>query len=149
VSYDIHFLSRLPGQSWHEALEATEEADVDVLSAELQAAWNRIVPAARALLGDVDEFTAEDVRSLSHDASAIQLTVVPGEVAITVPYWYEGERAAKIIDELYALAEIVERETGLEGYDPQLDRPVANSSRADASALLDETTKMVATLNDR
>jgi hypothetical protein len=107
------------------------------------------VPAARALLGDVDEFTAEDVRSLSHDASAIQLTVVPGEVAITVPYWYEGERAAKIIDELYALAEIVERETGLEGYDPQLDRPVANSSRADASALLDETTKMVATLNDR
>lgn len=56
VSYDIYFLNRRDGQSWDEVLEAMEAAaeDSEPIPARLLEAWERIVPQARALLGEVD-----------------------------------------------------------------------------------------------
>jgi hypothetical protein len=69
MSYDIYFLSRDEEQSWDDVLEAAEGAaeDSEPIPAELLEAWQRIVPQARALLGDVD-ITEHDQgsRDLSH-----------------------------------------------------------------------------------
>ncbi|MEI5011297.1 hypothetical protein RB196_32135 [Streptomyces sp. PmtA] len=69
MSYDIYFLSRRDGQAWDEVLEAMENAaeDSEPIPAELLEAWQRIVPQARTLLGDVDitEYEQES-RDLSH-----------------------------------------------------------------------------------
>lgn len=55
VSHDLYFLNRHDGQSWDEVLKAMEDAaeDSEPISARLLGAWDRIVPQARTLLGEV------------------------------------------------------------------------------------------------
>ncbi|MDI5966823.1 hypothetical protein POF50_031940 [Streptomyces sp. SL13] len=149
MSYEIEFLRREPGQSWDDALDHEEERD-PVLSdvaggragEELRAAWQRIVPHARALLGEV---SVDDVRAafcLDHEATGIQLSVYADTAGITVPYAARGSAAADLVERrLYPLARIVERETGLEGYDPQLGAAVADwtdAARPRVVALFEE-----------
>lgn len=56
MSYDIYFLSRRDGQSWDEVLKAMEETaeDGEPIPTHLLDAWDRIVPQARTLLGEVE-----------------------------------------------------------------------------------------------
>jgi len=130
VSYDILFLSRRYGQSWDDALKALEdaaEADEgdEAIPGHLLDAWERIVPQARDLLGEVeidDEGSTE--RALSHDGTGIELYVYGGEVGVTVPYWHTGEGAESVIGRIAALAAVVEKETGLTAYDPQSGHPL-------------------------
>lgn len=130
VSYDILFLSRRYGQSWDDALKALEdaaEADEgdEAIPGHLLDAWQRIVPQARDLLGEVeidDEGSTE--RALSHDGTGIELYVYGGEVGVTVPYWHTGEGAESVIGRIAALAAVVEKETGLTAYDPQSGHPL-------------------------
>jgi hypothetical protein len=42
-----------------------------------------------------------------------------------VPYWTDGDAAAAVLEKVYHLARTVERETGLEAYDPQVEATVA------------------------
>lgn len=137
MSYDIYFVKRHPDQTWDEALEARDESDDDnPLTPELLAAWDRIVPRATELLGDLELFETDEVRSLTHEATAIQASVSTDEVGITVPYWYSGAEAAQILETIYALARIIEEETNLPAYDPQLDRPLADLSPAPGTTIL-------------
>ncbi|GAB3503653.1 hypothetical protein [Amycolatopsis cihanbeyliensis] len=150
MSYDLLFLHREPGQSLAEAVEAVEVMDGDdeaegQLPTELAEAWDRVVPQARELLGELDEHLAEDYRELSHGPSGVQLSFAEGEVALTVPYWHRGEAAARIVEDVYALAVVVQKETGMTGYDPQLDQSLdeARVTQSAAVAVLDETTRML------
>jgi hypothetical protein len=135
VSYDIYFAKRRPDQSWAEVLEELEEAaeqdeaDDLPLTPELIAAWDRIVPQAQELLGEIELFETGEARSLDH-SSGIQASVYAGEVTITIPYWHRGSEAERLLNLAYALAAVIERETGLEGYDPQTDLPIADSTPA-------------------
>lgn len=130
VSYDIYFLSRRDGQSWDEVLEAMEDAaeHSEPIPSRLLEAWDRIVPQARMLLGEVDitEYEQES-RDLSHSATGIDLSVFGDEVSITVPYWHTGDDAAVVFGKLFALSAVVEKETGLTAYDPQIERPLAET----------------------
>jgi hypothetical protein len=130
VSYDIYFLNRRAGQSWEEAMAELEEADDVALTPELLAAWERIVPQARELLGEIELFETEDTRELSHQSeqTGIQASIYASEVSITVPYWHRGAEAERILCLTYALAQVIENETGLEGYDPQYDRAIAGET---------------------
>jgi hypothetical protein len=129
VSYDIYFLNRRPDQSWDEALEELEEdQDVEVeglVPPELIEAWDRIVPRARGLLGEIELFENGETCELTHHATGIQASVFIDEVAITVPYWHTGDEAERILGSVYALAAMIEHETGMEGYDPQVERPIS------------------------
>lgn len=42
-----------------------------------------------------------------------------------MPYWTDGDAAAAALEKAYYLALMVEPETGLEAYDPQLEATVA------------------------
>jgi hypothetical protein len=127
VSYDIYFVRRDPGQSFEDALDATEESfegDPGPLSPVELEQWEDLLPVAREVLGEVDEFGDETTRELSDTRTGIQLTLFNGEITIHVPI---GEVAGESVDvraRVYDLARAVERVTGLEGYDPQMQQPV-------------------------
>lgn len=143
MSYDIYFLSRDEGQSWDDVLEAAEGAaeDSEPIPAELLEAWQRIVPQARALLDDVDitEYEQES-RDLSHSDTGIDLSVFGDEVSITVPYWHNGDGAARVLAKLFALCALVEQETGLTAYDPQVEMPLADTSPHQAMSIMSSVT---------
>ncbi|MFD9241151.1 hypothetical protein ACFV0D_04295 [Streptomyces sp. NPDC059556] len=143
MSYDIYFLSRDEGQSWDDVLEAVEAGagDNDQIPAALLEAWQRIVPQARVLLGNVDitEYEQES-RDLSHSDTGIDLSVLGDEVSITVPYWHTGDRAATVLGKLFALSALVEKETGLTAYDPQVEMPLAETSPDQAMSIMSGVT---------
>lgn len=144
VSYDIYFLNLRPGQSWDEALEELEARNEDVVEGlvtpELVQSWDRIVPQARELLGEIDLFENGETCELSHKATGIQASVFLDEVAITVPYWHTGDQARRVFGMLYALAAIIERETGMQGYDPQVELPVSELSPPNGIAIMSTIT---------
>jgi hypothetical protein len=144
VSYDIYFLNLRPGQSWDEALEELEARNEDVVEGlvtpELIEAWDRIVPQARELLGEIDLFETGETCELSHEATGIQASVFIDEVAITVPYWHTGDEARHVLGMVYALAAIIEHETGMQGYDPQVELPVSELSPAHGIAMMSTIT---------
>ncbi|WP_432080427.1 hypothetical protein [Streptomyces sp. WAC 04229] len=144
MSYDIYFLSRRDGQSWDEVLEAMEEAAErsDPIPDYLLEAWDRIVPQARILLGegDITEHEQES-RDLSHSATGIDLSVFGNEVSVTVPYWHAGDDAAVVLGKVFALSAIVEKETGLNAYDPQMERPLAEIQTQGAIGLMSRITE--------
>jgi hypothetical protein len=143
MSYDIYFLCRRDGQSWGEVLEAMEGTaeDSEPIPAPLLEAWDRIVPQAQALLGQVEitEYEQES-RDLSHSGTGIGLSVFGDEVSLTVPYWHAGNEAAVVLDKVFALAAVVESETRLTAYDPQMERPLREISPQGPAELMSRIT---------
>lgn len=133
MSYDLTFLPKAADQSWDEALDAAEQRVVASTQSGAPSAgydrevWARLVAAAREELGEVEVFEGDDSAEVSHD-SGIQLSLYSHEAAITVPYWYEGEEADAVMARVFRLAAVVERETGLQGYDPQAGLPLAEAA---------------------
>ena len=129
MGYDIYFVRRDPGQPFEEALDDTEDAfdsDLRPLDEEEVEQWDRIVPRAREILGDVEVFADDVSRELTDPATGVELTMTPLEVAITVPYGEATADSVALMTKVYALARVVEDETGLEGYDPQLGEAVSD-----------------------
>jgi hypothetical protein len=128
VRYDIFFVRRDPGQSFADALEETEESyhgDPGPLTAAEREQWDRIVSRARDLLGPVEEFPSDTSRELVHAGTGIELSMIAGEVTITLVDAGGAQDSVALMGKVYALARVVEDETGLEGYDPQLQEPVS------------------------
>jgi hypothetical protein len=137
VSYDIYFVRRDPGQSFEDALDATEESfegDPGPLSDVELEQWDEVLPAARAVLGDVQEFSDETTRELSDRDTGIELSLFNGEMAIRVPLDDQEDEDGEIMARVYELARVVERVTGLEGYDPQTGSPVSDLAGGGAGA---------------
>jgi hypothetical protein len=137
VSYDIYFVRRDPGQSFEDALDATEESfegDPGPLSAVELEQWDEVLPAARAVLGDVQEFSDETTRELSDRDTGIELSLFNGEMAIRVPLDEQEDESGEIMARVYELARVVERVTGLEGYDPQTGSAVSDLAGGGAGA---------------
>ncbi|WP_225834196.1 hypothetical protein [Streptomyces sp. NK08204] len=144
MSYDIYFLNRRDGQSWDEVLEAMEDAaeDNEPIPTHLLEAWDRIMPQARALLGEVEITQYEqESRDLSHSGTGIDLSVFSDEVTITVPYWHAGDDAAVVLGQVSTLAAIVEKETGLTAYDPQTERALAEAPPEGSVGLMSRITE--------
>ncbi|MET9119385.1 hypothetical protein ABZX38_35055 [Streptomyces longwoodensis] len=144
MSYDIYFLSRRDGQSWDEVLEAMEDAaeHSEPIPARLLKSWERIVPQARLLLGEVDiTEDGQESRDLSHSGTGIDLSVFGDEVSITVPYWHAGENASVVLGKVFALAAIVEKETALTAYDPQTECALAEVQPQGAIGLMSSVTE--------
>ncbi|MEV0720039.1 hypothetical protein [Asanoa sp. NPDC050611] len=128
MSYDLIFLPKGADQTWEEAIDAVEAAadhDATRPSADV---WTRLVAAAEQVLGEVSEFEGDNNYALDHESTGIQLSYHATEAEITVPYWYRGDDARQIVQLIYRLGEAVERVTGLPGFDPQLDLPLADAA---------------------
>ena len=116
MSYDLSFLRRSPGETWEEALATPAASEI---APELLAAWERIVDGLREVLGTIEVHVGDHCLELFDDSTGIQLTCYPGELSLTAPTPVDF-RVLRLI------AALVERETGFEGYDPQLDTSVTS-----------------------
>ncbi|MFD6261180.1 hypothetical protein ACFWDK_27675 [Micromonospora chalcea] len=126
MSYDLIFVPRGNDQSWEDSLEAAEEADTaEPPRAE---AWDRIVATARQVLGEVSVFEGADNYELTHEPTGVQVSYYADEVSVTVPYWYRGGDARAVVTAVYQLGAAVEAVTGLSGYDPQVELPLAEAA---------------------
>ncbi|MEV6515964.1 hypothetical protein AB0M37_09255 [Micromonospora chalcea] len=126
MSYDLIFVPRGDDQSWEDALKAAAEADGG--ERPRAEAWDRIVAAARQVLGEVSVFEGADNYELTHEPTGVQVSYYADEVGVTVPYWYRGGGARAVVTAVYQLGAAVESVTGLSGYDPQVELPLAEAA---------------------
>jgi len=52
---------------------------------------------------------------------AVQITVFPNNVSITIPYWYHGQEAEAVFRQVTEYAKVIQKTAGYFVYDPQLD----------------------------
>jgi hypothetical protein len=71
---------------------------------------------------------------------AVQLVYEGTGADIEIPYRYSGDLALPAITQACYLAEIVEQETGLAGYDRHVNQPIADGDPELAAAKLGEMT---------
>lgn len=133
MSYDIFFVRRDPGQTFEDALDGVEDSfesgDPGPLTEEDLELWEAVLPQAREILGDQVEISQhdEETRELTDPTTGIGITLLEGELEIHVPAHQAGADSA-VMSTVYDLARALEEATGLEGYDPQLDEPVSDTS---------------------
>lgn len=121
VSYDLRFVPRNPGQDWEEALAAAEDSfgQDRTVGSELADTWERLVDRSRPLLeGPIELYLTREFRELSDEGTGITLTLFAYEAGLTAPYGH-GE-PKRLIATLFALARVIQEETGWRGFDPQL-----------------------------
>lgn len=53
---------------------------------------------------------------------ATQITIFDNNVAITVPYWYSGDKARQVFDKIYDYTKVVRQTAGYFVYDPQIEK---------------------------
>jgi hypothetical protein len=85
--------------------------------------WSRLVDHASSILDDATVTLTGRYGEVDDEATGMQLQVTATTATISVPYWH-FEQPASVIGKLFQLADIVERETGLSGVDPQVGMPV-------------------------
>ncbi len=99
--------------------------------------WARLELRLREVLPALELFEGERNRELSDDASGIQVSLFPGELSLTVPYWYSGPDAERLVGVLRRVASIIENESGLIAYDPQAEAPFLEAGVDTAVASFD------------
>ena len=129
MSYDLIFARLAPGQTWDDYLEEEHDFDEDAAAPDLAPeTWRRIVGRVREILPHAVDAGGE----LDDEQTAIQVLCSADEASIQVPYWHEGPAARRIVTAMYQISAIIEEETGLRGFDPQLEMAVSDAaSRVD------------------
>ena len=113
MSYDFLLLPRDLGQSWEQALEANERR---LLREEGD---SRLSPAARTRLKRIaDRLLAHDpqlerfasgrhIELTRVDDAGIQVSLFPGEAAVTVAYWHTGPAARTVMQTVWSYLAIL------------------------------------------
>ena len=139
VSFDLYFLSLRPGETLRSALARQEEAagaQAALDEADL-ARWDSVQAGVLALLPDAGIFQADAHRELSDDATGVQVSLFHGELSLTVPYWYNGPDAQRLVALMRRVVLAIEEATGLTAYDPQADAPFIGSGDGVAAGTFD------------
>ncbi|MET7470512.1 hypothetical protein ACFYON_00615 [Micromonospora sp. NPDC005686] len=131
MSFDLILLPEPAGQTWEEALENERQGTDEPLDLR---AWDEIVAGVRDIAGEVVVRDDGRCRTLIHEPSGLTVRYEPGEAAVNVPYWYTGAQAESVVRAVYRIGWVVAKATGLAGYDPQLELPLADAeSRIEAA----------------
>jgi len=143
VSFDLYFLAREPGQSWEDAMAELEDVDELPLDDASLGRWERVRASLTSVLPDAKEFAGDTNRELSDDATGIQVSMFARELSLTVPYWYSGPDAERLVGLLREVVAAIEGATGLTAYDPQADAPFLGEGEHSAASTLDRTRRSV------
>lgn len=140
VSFDLYFVSLGTGETFEDAMGRLEEAaaeEAELTSLDVQR-WESVLTHVQPLLPDAEEFVGDSHRELSDDETGMQLSMSPGELSLTVPYWYDGPEAREMSRRLRSVTVAVEAATGLIAYDPQADAPFIGAGEQTAAETFDQ-----------
>lgn len=100
--------------------------------------WNSVRAHVSPLLPAAEEFAAESHRQLSEDTTGIRISLSPGELSLSAPYWHSGSEAEALVERLRAIVASIQDATGLAAYDPQADAAFLDTGHRTAAATLDQ-----------
>jgi len=151
VSYDIVFLQKSADQTWEEALEAIEVRAMEKepwdspASEAMRSEWNRIADLLLECNPGMSKFESTNSLELTDENTGLQVSLYASEADISVPYQHAGDTAQEIMALARKLALILEKETGLVGYDGQLGRRFLDTPRTsqEAGALLSSMSRKI------
>lgn len=148
MSFDLYFVERRPGEQWHDVMTRIEEAAGGdrTLDDDDAAAWDRIVGEVSPILDGITIHRNGGSFELDHEATGLQLSMFPSEIALSVPYWYDGDEAVSVERLLRDVAAAVERATGLTAYDPQADAAFLATEPGAAADTFDHVSERMAEL---
>lgn len=126
MSYDLIFAWRAKDQSWDDVLETMDESETDP-SPDADV-WSRVVMRAQDHVGNISVLESERVHDIHHETTLVQLTVFRDSAEMHATYGATGPDALRQLATMYQLAGIVEEETGLECYDPQVEMPLRDAA---------------------
>jgi len=145
VTYDISFLRVQPGRTFDETMEELNSAyDPDAepdpmkLTGDQRAAWDRLTQRVSQEVGPIrsDEYLHGLTLWRDGPAGHLQLDYAGDSASIEIPCRYPDQAALPIMDEAYRIARIVEEESGLEGYDAEVEQSVRTGDVDTAAAKL-------------
>lgn len=145
VTYDIFFRRVLPGRTFDETLEeinAAFDPDADPepmhLTDDQRAVWARILLRISQEVGPVTSEEYPYSLTLWRDgpAGGLQLDYKGDSAYIEIPYHHPGQAALPITAEAYRIARVLEEESGLVGYDAQVEQYVRTGDVEAAAAKL-------------
>ncbi|MEO3747062.1 hypothetical protein [Plantactinospora sp. B5E13] len=151
MPYDILLVRRRPGRTVPETLDeqsaeffATYDPKAGRkvrplrLDPEQRAAWERVIGRISDEVGAVAVTAYPETLDAWREgpASFFGLHYSGEKASIEIPYRYPDESALTVMTEAYQVARIVEDETGLEGYDFEVDQDVRTGNVKVAAARL-------------
>lgn len=131
MSFDLYFVDRPSDGDWNRAFDEHDSFGEPGETVDREK-WNKLHAAVSVEFPDPELFEADDSCELSHPDTGIQLMMFPSEIALTCPYWHEGEAADEVDAKLRRIATAIEQITGLGCYDPQSGGPFLESTTAGA-----------------
>lgn len=151
MSYDIVFFQKSADQTWEEALEANE---VRAMKKEpwnspapeaVHSEWNRIADLLLECNPGMTKFISNHSLEMTDESTGLQVSLYESEADISIPYQHEGDTAQEIMALARELALILEKETGLIGYNGQIGRRFLDTPRTsqEAEALLSSMSRKI------
>lgn len=133
MSYDVYcyrsLVGRLDAAEALEIFENSEEAETHEYISEAERKTMHDI--AEALLAhdpglvpdDADDVELEDAICLitSDDSSCVQISIYHDSVVLSVPFWYSGEKATIVLDNVADYTRIIRKTAGYFVYDPQTE----------------------------
>jgi hypothetical protein len=125
MSYDVTFIRKSERQTWQEAIDANEARSISrqpwnaPATEAAQSEWNRIAGLLLESHPGLSVYQAPHTLELSDIETGLQVSLYEGEAAITIPYGRSPDTVKQAMTTAKRLTYIIERETGLLGYDPQ------------------------------
>jgi hypothetical protein len=146
--YAVHFLKIEHGEDWLDALEAQEreqalrnERDGDQLVDIVRPDWWRIAALAKRLCADTELRRTRRGLTIIDRETGLVLDLEQDEISLALPYRLDEDLARDALARAQRRATVVECETGLVAFDPQLGQPFLGVEGAieDGAALIAST----------
>lgn len=145
MTYDITLVRVLPELTLRETLDrlnAGFDPDAELprlrLTREQRAEWGRVLGRVSRDVGPVEseEYPYSLTLETAGPPGRVQLDYYGDTATIEVPYHHTGAAASAVMELAYRIARAVEEESGLTGYDFEVDQPTRTGDPAKAAGRL-------------
>ena len=136
ATFDLYFVSYPGDGDWGGVMLALERSPgrTKPFADDDHELWQKMVARVGQLLPGSEIRSIAGMHELTHAGTGIQFSFVPGGIVLTVPYWYPGAEAERLVRLLQRIARALEADTGLIAYDPQAEAPFLAYGAGSAAA---------------
>jgi len=140
MAFELYFVSYPADGDWAGVMLELEyfQGSTKPFGDDDLALWNRMVAQVERFLPGAEFTSSAAIHELTHEGSGIQFCFVPAGIVLTVPYWYTGPDAGRMVEVLRSISRAIEADTGLIAYDPQAEAPFLAYGAGSAAATFDQ-----------